>query len=450
MLPASDDSHPVRLLAGLDRAALIAILLLPLMLLHAHGFAEVAIMIADLCFLARSAITNDWAWIRTPWLRIGWTWWGWIVLCSLPIPGIPLGEGGTSSLIQGLATGRFLLLVAAMEHSILRSAQGRRWLYGVVAASAAYIAIHSVAQFLTGHNLYGGPAAGDTELTGPFDKPRAGPPFARIILPAIVPWATARLAHPGLSYLVQAWVGLAGGIGVALLIGQRMPFILSCLGLAVVGVLLPRLRWGVTAAGLVIAALLLASPVIAPHAHYRLVSKFSDQIAHFSVSHYGKLYARAVEIGVRNPITGLGADGYRLGCRDPQYFRPSFDGSIPEGGGAAICWNHPHNYYLEALTIGGFPGLALFSALCLAWLAALGRGLWRTPDPLRAALFAAAFLHVWPIASTTGFTAMPVGGWSFLLLGWGLAEARADRERAERPERESARSNNAVERADQP
>jgi hypothetical protein len=43
---------------------------------------------------------------------------------------------------------------------------------------------------------------------------------------------------------------------------------------------------------------------------------------------------------------------------------------------------------------------------------------------LRAALFAAAVIQFWPIASTTGFTSMPVGGWSFLLLGWGLAEAR--------------------------
>jgi len=60
----------------------------------------------------------------------------------------------------------------------------------------------------------------------------------------------------------------------------------------------------------------------------------------------------------------------------------------------------------------------------VAWLAALGRGLWRQPEPLRVALFAAALMQLWPIASSTGFTSMPVGGWSFLLLGWGLAEAR--------------------------
>ena len=76
---------------------------------------------------------------------------------------------------------------------------------------------------------------------------------------------------------------LIGGAGVALLIGQRMPFLLTLLGLAVIGLLLPRLRWGVLAAGVAV-ALLVASPVVAPSAHYRLVAKFSTQMEHFAVS----------------------------------------------------------------------------------------------------------------------------------------------------------------------
>jgi hypothetical protein len=417
-------ASPDRTLTVLDRVALGAVLITPLLLLHAHGIAEGAIAVADLCFLTRSAVTRDWAWVRTRWLLIGWAWWAWLVICSLPIAVPDLGEGGSRSLIQALVFGRFLILVAAMEHAILRSDDARRWLYWTVAASAAYIAIHTVFQFITGFNLYGEPSGGDGELTGPFGKPRAGPPFARILLPAIIPWAAAELARPGIRPLIQAWLVLIGGVAVALLIGQRMPFLLTCLGLVVIGVLQPRLRWGVLAAGVALAALLAASPVVAPKAHYRLVEKFTTQMENFSTSHYGKLYARALEIGEQNPITGLGAEGFRTGCPNPRYFRPTFGGGVSDGGGAPICWNHPHNYYLEALVTAGFPGLILFSALSLAWLAALGRGLWQRPEPLRVALFAAAVIQLWPIASTTGFTAMPVGGWSFLLLGWGLAEAR--------------------------
>jgi len=413
-----------RVLLVLDRVALGAVLITPLLLLHAHGIAEVAIAVADLCFLARCAITRDWAWTRTPWLLIGWAWWGWLVVCSLPIPALHLGEGGGRSLTQALVLVRFLILVAAMEHAILRAADARRWLYWVVAASAAYIAAHVLCQFVTGYNFYGEPGGGDGEMTGPFGKPRAGPPFARILLPAIIPWAAAMLNRPGKRPLIQAWLVLIGGAAVALLIGQRMPFLLVCLGLVVVGLLLPRLRWGVLASGLALVGLLIASPIVAPKAHYRLVAKFSDQMEHFATTQYGELYARATEIAVQNPITGLGAEGFRTGCFNARYFRPSFDGADREGGGAKICWNHPHNYYLEAWVNGGFPGLILFCALAIAWLLALGRGLWRQPDPLRVALLAAAVIQLWPIASTTGFTAMPVGGWSFLLLGWGLAEAR--------------------------
>jgi hypothetical protein len=417
-------SSPSRVLTALDRIALGAVLACPLLLLHAHGIAEIAIAIADLCFLARSAITRDWGWARTPWLLIGWTWWIWLILCSLPIPALGLGQGGGRSLIQAAVLVRFLIFVAAMEHKTLQAPETRRWLYWIVAASAAYIALHAVFQFITGYNFYGEPSGGDGELTGPFGKPRAGPPFARILLPAIIPWAAAMLTRPGMRPLIQAWAVLIAGVCVSLLIGQRMPFLLTCLGLVVIGLLLPRLRWGVLAAGIALAALLIASPVVAPRAHYRLVEKFSTQMEHFSASAYGELYARAFEIAVQNPITGLGAEGFRTGCPEPRYFRPTFDGSVADGGGAAVCWHHPHNYYLEALDNGGVPGLLLFSALGLAWLTALGRGLWRQPDPLRAALFAAALIQLWPIASSTGFTSMPVGGWSFLLLGWGLAEAR--------------------------
>jgi O-antigen ligase len=155
------------------------------------------------------------------------------------------------------------------------------------------------------------------------------------------------------------------------------------------------------------------------------VLKFSDQMDHFATSQYGELYARALEIGEQHPVSGRGFDGFRTGCTMPRYFRASFDGRQPDGGGAVICAQHPHNFYAQALDEGGFPGLILFAALAIAWLMPLGRGLWRNPQPLRVGLFTSILIQLWPLASTSAFTSMPMGGWFFLLLGWGLAEARA-------------------------
>jgi len=117
-----------QLLPALDRTAIGAVLLTPLLLLHAHGIAEGAIAVTDACFLARSTVARDWAWLRTPWLLVGLAWWGWVVVCSIPVPAVGLGAGGPQSLVQAIATLRFLVLVAAMEHAVLRSPAQRRWL----------------------------------------------------------------------------------------------------------------------------------------------------------------------------------------------------------------------------------------------------------------------------------------------------------------------------------
>jgi O-Antigen ligase len=413
-----------RFVARLERIALISVLLLPLLLLHAHGVAEVAIAIADLCFLLRCGLVGDWDWLRTRWLWIAGAWWGWLVVCSLPIPGTDLGEGGVRSLVQAMMTVRFLLLVVAMEFVALRTRQARRWLYGLVAASAAWIALNSLIQLAFGRNLIGWPRGPEGELTGPFGAPRAGPPMAQIILPAVLPPVSTLLGRPGLRAVAGAYALLAASVVMMVMIGQRMPLVLTVFALAIVACVVRRLRPAVLATAIVAALLLAASPVVAPSAYYRLVEKFSGQLNHFGASPYGLLYARAWEVGRQNPVSGMGYDGFNAGCPRPEYFRPSFDGSQPQGGGAKICWDHPHNHYLQALDDGGFIGLALFSAMGIGWLVPLVRGLGSDPDPLRAGLFAVICAQVWPIQSTTAFTSMPVGGWFFLLLGWGMAEAR--------------------------
>jgi O-antigen ligase len=413
-----------QVLPALDRTALGAVLLTPLFLLHAHGIAEGAIAVADVCFLARSALTRDWRWLRTPWLLIGLTWWGWIVLCSIPIPALGLGAGGTDSVVQAIATLRFLVLVAAMEHAVLRSPTGRRWLYCIILAATAYIALQSAIQFLFGRSLYGVRAAWGDVLTGPFHKPRAGPPLSRILLPALVPIAARLLGVRKPIHTIAGIVLLLLAVCIMVLIGQRMPMVLTGFGLLVAALLLRRLRLAVIIAGVAGLLLIAASPVIAPGAYYRQVQQFSQQLEGFGSSPYGEIYARALQIGIQHPVFGAGGDGFRYACPMPRYFAPSLDGKLPDDGGAAICASHPHNFYAEALVNGGFVGLALFCALVVAWLLPLARGLWRDPDPLRVGLFSTAVIQLWPIASTSAFISMPMGGWFFLLLGWGMAEAR--------------------------
>ncbi|GAC1348063.1 MAG: hypothetical protein NVSMB18_35060 [Acetobacteraceae bacterium] len=400
----------------LDRIGHAAALALPLVLLHGRGLAEALITAIALLFLLRSAQTRDWSWLRRAWMPVALAWWLWLVLCTA----LAQSASGHAEILQAAFLVRFLLLAAALDHWLLRPAWARLWLVRLLRWSALYIAAQSALQFTTGRNLFGWPRAPDGELTGPYKNPRAGAPLARLLFPALLPWARTPIAGILL---------FAAAVLVMIMIGQRMPLLLTFLGLLITALLLPRLRAPVLLAALAALLLLAALPTLSPQAAARLETKFTAQITHFPDSHYGQIAARSLAIARAHPLTGAGFDGFRRLCVDPAYCQ-GWHGD--DGGAAAICVQHPHNFYLQALTEAGLPGLILFAALALAWLQSLLQGLWTRPDtprpdPLRVGLFVAALLHLIPIASTTDFVSMPLAGWFFLTIGLGLAEARAAR-----------------------
>lgn len=412
-------SHP-NLLPSLDRTALVATLLTPLLLMHAHGVAEASFTIVGLCFLARSYVTRDWAWVRTPWVALALVWWAWLVICSLPVPALGLGEAGLRGLGQGLMALRFPMFSAALAFGVLNDADSRAWMFGTIGASVVYVSVHLVFQFISGVNLYGVPKAWDTLLTGPFGTARAAPLMARILPPVLIPFAARYLDRRILPYVI-----LMGGLGVVAIIGQRIPVLLTVGTLIVAAVLIRRMR-PIALAALVAMALLIPSfAVISPNTYLHMVVRSQVMLQGFAVGYYGEMYNRAFEVGRQNPLTGTGFDGFRLACPDPRYFRPSFDGTVADGGGKDICWFHPHNFWFQALVDGGVPGVLLFGAFGLACLITLGRGLWREPDPMRVGLFAVMLAQLFPIQSTPSFWSMPMGGWFYLLLGWAMAETRA-------------------------
>ena len=164
-----------------NRAGIGLTLLLPLPLLHACGIAEVVTLLIAAAFLIQSTLSRDWAWLRAWWVRIGLAWWAWLVLCTV------LAGTGVEPIVQAVGIIRFLLLVAALEFWTLRDPAVRGWLARLCRWAALYIGLQSLLQFATGRNLFGYPRSGDGELTGPYAHPRAAPPLARLLFPALLP-----------------------------------------------------------------------------------------------------------------------------------------------------------------------------------------------------------------------------------------------------------------------
>jgi O-antigen ligase len=407
----------VRALAAVEALAPLAVALLPPALLYTRAGADALLSLVGALFVLRSALARDWAWTREAWVRVAAALWLWLLA-------VTLAEGNAKAVNQAVVLLRLPLFVAACAAWALAEPAARRWIAGSFAVCAGWLVLECWQQLLFGANLFGHPRDADGALTGPFLKPRAGPVFLALFFPAVLPPAVRWL---GRGQWVRALGLLALACVTMVLIGQRMPTLLMVFGLLIAALLLPRLRLAAAAALLLGAALLAATPIVSPPTFQKLVLHFLAQMQHFWTSDYGQLFMRAMAMLGAHPLAGLGMNGFRDHCLEPAYVHGAAWLGVADGQVLADrgCNIHPHNYWLEMATAGGLPALAGFAALVALWLRALLRGLRPAAQPERAALLVAVAVALWPLASTSSLFVIDAGGWVFVLLGWGLAEAAA-------------------------
>jgi O-antigen ligase len=410
-----------RLPINLRMIALSVAALVPLGLLHAWVLAEIAIAITDALFIAETIRTGTAAWLKQPWLIAALVWWAWLVLCSIPFPGFSV-DGWLMATVEAFIIIRLLLFTAALQTWLLTTARAKNLAWALLAAAAAWIALESWQQFLTGHNLFGDRRWGDGSLTGPFYKPRAGDLYGHLLLLALLPPVMALIAAAGRLRPAAGYALAAIGVVTSILIGQRMGTVFTGLGLVTCALLIPRLRRPALIIAAIAAAVLLITPLISPATHAKLVGETATNLHHFSQSPYGELYTRATVMGLQSPWHGWGYNGFRAFCPLPRFTAGLPALNIPPTSlQRAACNLHPHNFYLQALADAGFPGLVLFTLMMAIFLVTLGRTLLKNPDPLRVGIFAFALTFAWPLASTDEFPTLYMSGWLFFALGLGFA-----------------------------
>ncbi|HET9019865.1 MAG TPA: O-antigen ligase family protein, partial [Acetobacteraceae bacterium] len=96
------------------------------------------------------------------------------------------------------------------------------------------------------------------------------------------------------------------------------------------------------------------------------------------------------------------------------------------------CNIHPHNYWLELATSGGWPLLLGFAVLSALWLGRMLRGLRAEAEPMRAAVLVMLAVQLWPFAAHSSLFVVDAGGFVFLAAAWGLAETGAETGASER------------------
>lgn len=407
------------------QVACIAVLLVPLGLLHAFVLAEIGIAVTDLLFLHESWRVRNFAWARQPWFAISLVWWLWLLFCSTPLTGF-ITAGWSMSFIQALVIIRFLVLAAALQNWVLTTLRMRSAMWIVLAASCLWIGIECWQQYLTGHDIFGFTRWPDGSLTGPFYKPRAGAPYAHLLFTTILPISVLLLTHRRRQLHWAGGVFFILCIVTSVLIGQRMEAAFTGLGLFVMAIMIREARKPAAIAIAAAVIFILATPIISPRTHSKLIVETEHNLSNFSQSPYGELYTRGTVMALQSPWHGWGFNGFRAFCTEPR-----FDGGLPALGikptslADGACNLHPHNFYVQAFLEAGIPGLVLFCVMNLAWLVTLLRGLLRRPSPLRVGLMIGVLTFVWPIASTDDFSALYMSGWLFLMLGFGFSLPRS-------------------------
>ncbi|NHO18989.1 O-antigen ligase family protein [Acetobacter oeni] len=418
---------------ALRTLATLLTVLLPVLLFRARAMADADLSIVAMLFLVRSALLRDWSWLRARWMQCGLALWGLISLSSAL-------AGPAASFVQGLLTLRFFVFCAALAYWVLTGPRAQRALGAVCAFLAIWTILECWEQYLTGTNLFGDPRWGDGALTGPFVHPKAGSALLMVLFPGLMPGILTRLQKTDHRSRLTGAALLLLSVVTMILIGQRMPTLLTCVGLLLTALLVRPMRLPVLGAFVLGAALLAALPVVSPPTYAKLVLKFSHQMSHFASSDYGQLFGRASAMVAAHPWLGVGFDGFRLHCLDPQYVHDMKLLGIPYiAPPEAGCNLHPHNYYLQAATAAGLPGLLLFMAMALCWLRLIARphlpahGAERVSDvpatvpatPRNAMLLVACCVQLWPLASTSALFSVPPAGWLFLTAGWALAASGA-------------------------
>lgn len=370
--------------------------LFPVSLLAGPAVAEVLSALVSALFLAHSARTQQWQWLRTPWVVLLFAMCGMFVISGL------LSADPVTTAYRAFLFIRFPLFAAALAFWAVRDPQVQRRILGSFLLATALLAGDMLLEYVRGYDILGhrrGDLNGFVRLWGPFNKLHPGSTLVWIAYPAIFflvyaaqTYVKAGLQRAGAFVLALCFTELV--IAIIHISGERAAFLSSLLGLVLAMMLAKGQRWFFVAVALVGVAVMVTAIQRNPDVVGMQVTRVQTDVRSFSDTPYGRLWGSAFAIWQDYPLLGTGTKQFRHVCPDVKY------GSGGLADPYVRCGLHPHNMYLEVLVETGMISFVLFvSAIGYwAWLAWKNRARVMT-DPLLCGLVIACMIRFWPVAS---------------------------------------------------
>lgn len=384
---------------------------LPICVVFGKAATDAAASFIAILFVIHSITNKDFAWLKTPWVRIALTFWLYIILRSFFVQNFDDAMARSASWL------RFPLFTVALYYWVLKDKDTANRLLASLMICVGIMVFDTLWQYVTGVSILGNEKFSSDRLTGPFNSPRIGYTLTWIMFPVLIfLLRQPRLPKKYKPYYIHARIAsLAAAatlVVTILLTGERAPFLLTLLGLLLAGFLLKYYRKRMVLYA-VLGVALISGMVFSDRTVYeRQIVSTTYVLTHLWETPYGRIWLDARDAIIANPVFGVGVKQYRTLCNSDEI-------------DTRECQLHPHNIYLELFSETGLVGFAMMISVFFYWV----RGyiaswrVWRD-DYLITGTVIAVLIRLWPIVATPAFfaswNALPL----WLMVGWSYALIR--------------------------
>lgn len=314
---------------------------------------------------------------------------------------------------------RFVLFGFAICYIISEHPLGPRAIIFSLVGYAAFLTGDLWYEYWIGKDIFGNVTPTELRLVGPYGR----------LVPAIF------ISHYGLIAIGFLWgrfeqkrlmlllIPILAGLYLATLFvaGSRMPLMLGTLGIGLLLTWLSIGRYGWRAFLLPltgVTAILALLAVVAPEQAPRMYDELWNYLNNFSNSPWGMRMGLGIDVWQNYPITGIGIKNFFMLC-EGKLSRYVVDFAANPN---LQCDLHPHNFFIEWFVSLGTIGGVLYIALLglLTRFVVTTKYLADEWSAVAKGCVVAAFIFLWPIASTSSFFGAYFGSEIWYLVGLAL------------------------------